>query len=390
MIHTGVHEWLPDLSKPDSLFLNSSYRLLTFCFQARLVFREHHECVLQLTSIVRGWLSVLHSLCRLQELPDARTCTFNLHLLACQLLVQCLMRGITWELFELWVERLIGENKQRVKLRTRAEPEKTMMGDDMQKRALQKWRLQWPAVFSWQEHSGKHKQSQRPSCCSTTGELLGTGQTAAGVKLDGQHAWDSAVQQRARRAVESNFEQGDLRAFWLDNWGQLRATVFKEALLPGGMYASSTAYTRSRTRDGSFVLVPYIGPRDGDVKPYAARVRYYVELSLPTGVQPRGDAAGPAAAAAAASPLRFAVCDLVKYVQPYEDPDICGHDSMILFGRDQGTRERTYESCDYPVLLSKIHAPLFRQEYQGEDGSTCWAFVPLMFRTGGWKQRTRL
>lgn len=67
----------------------------------------------------------------MQELPGASACTFNLHLLTCQLYLQCIERGITHELFELWVERLIGEYKQRVKYRTRSEPEKTMVGDDL-------------------------------------------------------------------------------------------------------------------------------------------------------------------------------------------------------------------------------------------------------------------
>jgi hypothetical protein len=284
-------------------------------------------------------------------------------------------RGITHELFELWVERLIGEFKQRVKYRTRAEPEKTMVGDDMVKRALQRWRVQYPDVFTWQEHAGQRRQLQEG-----TGELVG----AAGAVLGGaqkvtQQTFSEEVQQRMRRAVQHNVEDVELRQLWLQNWEQLGVGVYKEALLPGGHYITSTAYTRSRTRDGSFVLVPFTGPQDVAVKSCAARVSHFVQLTLPPACSMLHDQLH-----GQRSPvLLFAVCDLLPYLQPFEDADICGYDSIVLFGRDKGSRAATFEHLDYPVLLSNVHSPLFRQEYQGQDGLTWWAFVPLYFRTGG-------
>jgi hypothetical protein len=313
---------------------------------------------------------VLH--CAAQKLADKSTCTYNLHLLACQLLLQALQRGITYELFELWVERLIGEYKQRVKYRTRSEPEKTMMGDDMQKRALQKWRLQYPDVQTWEEVSGKQPKlgrQQQSRFCSESGEVVGTGQQIQAEQ------WRSAVQLLAalRKAIQCNI--GDLaeQQAWLDNWGSVTASWYKEALLVGGHYATSTAFSRSRSRDGTFVLIPFTTSSNGDVKQTVARVSRYLRLCLPSGV----------AGAQHSRILLFAVCDLLPYTKPQEDEDICGLDSMILLGKDKGSRQDTYQSLDYPVLLSNITSPLFRQEFEGQDGTKWWAFVPLHFKTGG-------
>jgi hypothetical protein len=299
-----------------------------------------------------------------QELPGASACTFNLHLLTCQLYLQCLERGITHELFELWVERLVGDYKQRVKYRTRTEPEKTMVGEDMTKRALQDWRLQYPSVFTYQEKTQRAQQHADAAQDSVAGEVLG-----AALKVTTE-TWGEALQERMRHAVECNVGDTELRQLWLSNWGQLGAGVYKEAFLPGGHHVTSTAFTRSRSRDGSFVLVPFTGPRDDGVKSYAARVRNYVQLTLPSAQQLElQEGQAPV--------LVFAVCDLLPYLQPYEDPDICGYDSIILFGRDKGSRAATFEHLNYPVLLSCVDCPLFRQEYTGQDGCTWWAFVPL-------------
>lgn len=81
--------------------------------------------------------------------------------------------------------------------------------------------------------------------------------------------------------------------------------------------------------------------------------------------------------------LLFAVCDVLPYLQPFEDIDICGYDSFILFGREKESREETFKDVGYPVLLSNVGGPLFKQQFQGQGGQTWWAFVPLKFKTGG-------
>lgn len=297
-------------------------------------------------------------------------CTYNLHLLVCQLLVQVLNRGTTYELFELWVERLIGLFKQRVKYRTRSNPEKTMMIDEMIRRALKRWRLQFASLLTWQEYSGQHKQQRNIDgwCASASGELLGAGQPAA------SGMWTAELQSAAKNAVECNIEDEGLKQLWLDNWDRVVVEVYKEAILPGGFYATSTAFSRSRTRDGSFVAIPYATPNNDEVKPWVGRVNRYLQLQLPADVELPSPSDGF---------LLMAVCDLLPYLQPYEDYDICGLDSIILYRRDRGTRQQTYAYLDYPVLLSNIYGPLFRQEFQGEDEHVWWAFVPLRFRTGG-------
>lgn len=306
----------------------------------------------------------------MEENTDGSGCTYNLHLLACQLLLQSLRRGATYEQFELWVERLIGEVKQRVKLRTHAEPEKTMMGDDMMRRALQRWRLQFSDLQTWQERKGQtwRQRRERLSLFDPVGELQGSGEEVS------SEAWSAAVQAAARNAVECNVDAVGGAAeqqLWLDAWDRVSVAAYKEALLPGGYYSTSTAYTRSRSRDGSFVLVPF--STESETRPWVGRVTWYLKLSLPNDVARQSQRGGM---------LLFALCDLMPYLQPYEDEDICGSDSMILFGRDQGTRELTFKHLNYPVLLSQLYAPLFRQEYRA-DGETWWAFVPLTFKTGG-------
>lgn len=302
----------------------------------------------------------------LQMLADNSTCTFNLHLLACQLLLQVLQRGITHEQFELWVERLIGEYKQRVKYRTRSEPEKTMMGDDMQKRALQRWLREFPDMLTWQEYSGQASSSkQRTAFCGDAGMLLGTAQE---VTAD---VWTADLQAAVQRAIQCNVADVQVRQLWLDSWEQLRVSVFEEALLPGGLYATSTAYTRSRSRDGSFVLVNFFGRTD-QLKPTVARVSRYLRLTLPH---------AEAQAAGADRVLLFAVCDYMPQLQPLQEEDICGLDSMILYGRDRG--DETFQSTGQPVLLEHVESPLFRQPFTSPDGAQWWAFVPLRFRTGG-------
>lgn len=305
----------------------------------------------------------------LQMLADNSTCTFNLHLLACQLLLQVLQRGITHEQFELWVERLIGEYKQRVKYRTRSEPGKTMMGDDMQKRALQRWRREFPDMLTWQEYSGQASSSkQRTAFCGDAGMLLGTAQE---VTAD---VWTADLQAAVQRAIQCNVADVQVRQLWLDSWEQLRVSVFKEALLPGGLYATSTAYTRSRSRDGSFVLVNFFGRTD-QLKPTVARVSRYLRLALPHAVNAEAQAAG------ADRVLLFAVCDYMPQLQPLQEEDICGLDSMILYGRDRG--DETFQSIGQPVLLEHVESPLFRQPFTSPDGAQWSAFVPLRFRTGG-------
>lgn len=165
-----------------------------------------------------------------------------------------------------------------------------------------------------------------------------------------------------------------VRQLWLDSWEQLRVSVFKEALLPGGLYATSTAYTRSRSRDGSFVLVNFFGRTD-QLKPTVARVSRYLRLALPHAVNAEAQAAG------ADRVLLFAVCDYMPQLQPLQEEDICGLDSMILYGRDQG--DETFQSTGQPVLLEHVESPLFRQPFTSPDGAQWSAFVPLRFRTGG-------
>jgi hypothetical protein len=236
----------------------------------------------------------------------------------------------------------------------------------MQKRALQRWRRELPNMLTWQEYSGQASSTkQRTTFCGDVGMMLGSAQdVTAGI-------WTAELQAAVRNAIQCNVADDHVRQLWLSSWQQLHVTWLKEALLPGGLYATSTAYTRSRSRDGSFVLVNFLGLTD-QVKPTVARVSRYLRLALP-----------PADAQVAGTNrvLLFALCDCLPQLAPLQDEDICGLDSMILYGRDRGAQ--TYQSTGYPVLLEHIESPLFRQPFTTPDGAQWWAFVPLRFKTGG-------
>ena len=294
-------------------------------------------------------------------------CTYNLHLLCCRLLLQVLERGLTWWYGELWVERLIGEYKRRTKYRTHGSPEKTMMLDYMLRCALQAVKAaSIQQLLTWQEYKAQTKQDRAPlgvmydSEVTSGGQLLGPGKVLEGAD------WSVELQGKVQKLLRDMLEEEEWEV-WLAAWGDIKAYKHQRAFLPGGGYATSAAYGRSRTRDGSYVTVAYhVGE---ELKPYAGQVRYYLRLHLPAEV-----------VGGQAIDLRIAIADFFPYRQPYEDQDIC---EMVLFAQDQGTRGLTFKDMDYPVLLQTIEAPLFVHRYTTADQKLWMAFAPLRFKSGG-------
>jgi len=302
-----------------------------------------------------------------QEELSTSLCTYNLHLLCCRLTLQVLERGLTWRYGELWVERLIGEYKRRTKYRTHGCPEKTMMLDYMLRCALQQTRSASPQqLLTWKEFKVQRNQEQAPDGVlydlefTSSGQLLGPGKRCEGSD------WPVELQGKVQKMVRDMLEQDDCEV-WLTGWEFVEVYKHQRAFLSGGGYATSAAYGRSRTRDGSYVTVAYkVGE---ELRPYAAQVRYYLRLHLPAEV-----------ASGEALDLRVAIADFFHYREPYEDQDVC---EMVLFAQDQGSRGVTYKDLDYPVLLQNIEAPLFVHRYKDADGRPWLAFAPLRFKTGG-------
>jgi hypothetical protein len=307
-----------------------------------------------------------------------RLCTFNLHLLCCRLLDQVLERGLTWRYGELWVERLIGEFKKRTKYRTHGEPELTMMRDYLLRCAMRTVQLSsTQELLTWQEFRARRKAaggegsgSKVDPGCYVRGQLLGAG------KPVGAGEWTLQLQQKVKKTMRDALDQGALDPdeydVWLEAWPLICVLKHERAFLSGGGYATSAAYGRSRSRDGSHVTVTYASP-SGELRPYAAQVQYYLRLHLP-GHTLGGDDRD----------LRVAICDFWPCKEPFEDQDLC---EFILFGEDKGSRASTFGDLDYPVLLHNIEAPLFVHRFTGARGNPCMAFAPLRFKTGGPRAR---
>lgn len=298
----------------------------------------------------------------LQDLSGGKLCTFNLHLLACQLLMQVVHRGLTAPLGELWIERLVGGKKGRSKGGTKSSPEVTMMIDELVTRALRRARLKYAHLNlqTWQEHVGRDSPLGIPrSVLRAEGHLMGAPKPFAA------EAWGS-VQNLVKDKLSINLEPDEWQR-WDARWDEVVVQQYQHAVLPGGSYATSTLYPLSRSRDGTWVMVPYT--EGGQVKPYAARVKYYLRLSLP--------------AAVGEQVLRLAMCDFLPYRQPLTDPDIC--DQVLFSTVSRDSKGNILQSCfsagqNYPVLLQSIAAPLL--VHTSDEGKDL-AFVPFRFSTGG-------
>lgn len=208
--------------------------------------------------------------------------------------MQLVERGATSAQGELWVERLIGDFKQRGKFRTRSEPEKAMVADYQLQRALQAARFKYPhlKLQTWQEFSGQEDSSAVPhSVVLAEGHLLGKPQQlAAGV-------WGK-LGPKVKDVLMKNLAAAAEWQTWADSWHSVMVQVYRRALLPGGGYSTSTSYSRSRSRDGTWIMVPYMVSSDPVARPYAARANYCLRLSMP--------------AAGGEHVLRLAVCDLLS------------------------------------------------------------------------------
>eukprot|EP00883_Tetradesmus_obliquus_P012537 jgi/Sobl393_1/539/SZX70654.1 len=199
-----------------------------------------------------------------EDLSGGKLCTFNLHLLACQLLMQVVHRGLTAPLGELWIERLVGGKKGRSKGGTKSNPEVTMMIDELVTRALRRARLKYAHLNlqTWQEHVGRDAPLGVPrSVLRAEGHLMGA------PKLFAAEAWGS-VQNLVKEKLSINLEPDEWQR-WDARWDEVVVQQYQRAVLPGGSYATSTLYPLSRSRDGTWVMVPYT--EGGQVKPYAAR-----------------------------------------------------------------------------------------------------------------------
>ncbi|WIA19765.1 hypothetical protein OEZ85_005679 [Tetradesmus obliquus] len=287
------------------------------------------------------------------DLSGGKLCTFNLHLLACQLLMQVASRGLTAPLGELWIERLVGGKKGRSKGGTKSHPEVTMIIDEMVTRALRRARLKYAHLNlqTWQEHVGR----DAPLGVARS-VLLAEGHLMGAPKPFGAEAWGT-VKDLVREKLRINLTQAEWQR-WSGRWDEVVVQQYQRAVLPGGTYATSTLYPLSRSRDGTWVMVLYM--EGAQVKPYAARVKYYLRLSLP--------------AAAGEQVLRLAMCDFLPYRQPLTGPDICdqvlfstGSLAEALKSGERATAEQLRKDASKGLLALLPTAEAKAAKQQGTD-----------------------
>ncbi len=342
-------------------------------------------------------------------------CTYNLHLLNCRLADQVRERGATWQWLELWVERYIQEMKSRTKYRTHGAPEKVILGDylvgaAMRRAAVQlaggnqqlftydEWRRGPGAAGGggatsgnagagvggggsreggvWGEDSaaaaadaGGMSSAVDSAVDATTGQLLDAGQQ---VDLGG--AMWQLVRGRLVACINNNAAvtgvdaagwQAAIEADEVEVRQHARAQLPESAMAhrgPAGVQVTSSSYTRSRTRDGSHVMVMY-AKRGGDWEEWAARVQCYVRIMS---LAP----AGPAGV------LRFALVEHYKRLTPLKDRDVA---NVVL-----RAKEGAMHDSNYPVLLSMVAAPLAVARRRTAAGTFLY-MVPFKFKSGACK-----
>lgn len=316
------------------------------------------------------------------QLPARELCTFNLHLLACRLTQQCLERGLTWQHGELWVERMIGLFKRRIKYRTHSEPEKTMVLDYLLRCSLSRFKLAaaqrpgrqqlWDVDELKEQRRVAARQRQRrnpleyDSGSATEGRLLSRGTK------------QPVPQQHKAGLLELLPQQ--VRQVWEGRWSSVHMYVHKSACLPDGTYCTSAAFRKSRTRQGSYVLMGYFHNADQEVTAYVGHVQKYWRLVLPS-----------RDGSSAEHQLRVAICDLLPGPPPCEDPRICEY---VLYAKDVPRAERMAMrqgdprrgKLDCLECLHRLDAALLTAQYKVQQ-QRWMAFTPIRFGSGGNRSR---
>lgn len=243
----------------------------------------------------------------------------------------------------LWVERNNTVIKSRTVGKTSSGPEKCMLAYVMETDALDRMHMHRPNLQGMQarcttsnrsDEEDEHAYLWDSRQGSTGGMLLGKGRPAA--------AMSDAVQ----AAITDNIDRlmgADLIDGWsvadLDN---AAVYVHEVADLREGERVDSTSYSRVRTRETCHVRVTYVS-REGNPTPYVARVKYYVRL-----VREDGEV------------LRYALCDIFKYLQPYDDDDFGYMLRAKEYLSPAGCVDEAFCNTNYFVDLSTIDCQLLR------------------------------
>jgi len=138
-------------------------------------------------------------------------------------------------------------------------------------------------------------------------------------------------------------------------WQGCRVYQHSSTVSPAGHQITSTSHARSRTRDGTSVLV-YL-EHNGRKRPFIAIVDYFLRIThqqLPT--------------------QRLAISSLYDYQAPKADKDLA--DMVIEFDMAAG-----YGWTEFPVPLQHIAKPCNKM-YRKVHGTRKVAYVPFSFTSG--------
>lgn len=168
---------------------------------------------------------------------------------------------------------------------------------------------------------------------------------------------------------------------WSDSWAGVwelqpqLASVYSAAILPGGMQVNSVQYLRSRTRNGSRVLV-YFATSGDNLRPYAAEVQCFIQLR-----QPADDSNGAADADGGSSSngdvggggdriAPFAMVKCYNTKTPRVEPDLA---ELLLEAR---AGDFLQQGRLWALPLHLIHCPLHTNEWVA-DGVKWMMMVPV-------------
>ena len=116
---------------------------------------------------------------------------------------------------------------------------------------------------------------------------------------------------------------------------------------------ASEAYTRSKSRNSLYVLVPY-DVVDAEGFEAVARVKYFITVSS-EGVM---------------EPLMLAIVSFFAPLAPIDDPDL----GKVYW-------ERLWAELDYPVMVDAVNGKLAYSRTKVQGGRSEYLFAPYAFKS---------
>lgn len=305
----------------------------------------------------------------LPQMSGKALCTYNLHLLGCQLTRQVKQRGLTEQWLEHWYERHIGVLKAATKYRIHSHPEKVMANHWLLQQAIDAMPVSAQQPMQTIEQlqdmaraaagAGTAAAAAARAAAwdneplSSSGVPLGRLEGAGKVVAVSDALWSEAADDVMAAIIANCGAAADMQQ-WKDvaeeGWSGCKVYQHFSAVVHSGVTVTSAGYTRSRTRDGSHVLVHL--EYQGANRPFIATVQYFIRIThpdLPT--------------------QRVAVSNIYGYKTP--NRDLGG--TLFEFDLAEG-----YAWTDVPIMLHLIRMPCSKA-CRSVHGATKVSYCPFAF-----------